>query len=77
MQDDEQTMSADEMDRVVEVLMQNYGRSGSGRASALRLLGAYMVYRKAGYAGLRKFGFSRDSILLYVQKLRDAGLFGS
>jgi len=57
-------------------LMRRYGRSGSGRASALRLLGAYVIYQQDGAGGLRRMGFSRDSIVLYLDKLRDAGLLG-
>ena len=52
--------------------MKRYGRNGSGRASALRLLGAYLVFKTEGSAGLRKHGFSRPSIQLYRDKLADA-----
>ena len=59
---------------VVDRLTRRYGRSGSGRASALRLIGAYVVFQTEGGAGLRRRGFSRDSIQLYRDKLREAGV---
>jgi hypothetical protein len=55
-------------------LIQHYGKSGSGRGSALRLLGAYVIYKERGAAGLRDAGFSRNSIANYIEKLSDAGL---
>jgi hypothetical protein len=58
-------------------LVARFGRSGPGRASALRLLGAYVVYRQEGISGLRRLGFSRDSVLLYLDKMREAGLLHS
>ena len=51
-----------------------YGRSGSGRASTLRLIGAYMILKDEGPAGLRRRGFSRMSIQLYRDKLIEAGI---
>ena len=66
-----------ELKKAAESLMARYGRSGSGRASALRLLGAYVVYKEEGIGGLRRLGFSRDSVLLYLDKMRDAGLLHS
>ncbi len=67
-------VSAEECAFVADCLMRKYGRSGSGRASALRLLGAYLIFKQSGLTGLHRYGFSRDSILLYLEKLRDAGL---
>ena len=58
------------MDKIVA----RYGRSGSGRASALRLIGAYVVFQTEGAAGLRRRGFSRMSIQLYRDKLADANV---
>ena len=55
-------------------LMEKYGRNGSGRASALRLVGVYFLYKQGGYAALRDYGFSRNSIMLYLEKLTDAGV---
>ena len=55
-------------------LTKRYGRSGAGRASMLRLIGAYMIFQTEGGVGLRKRGFSRDSIQLYREKLREAGI---
>jgi len=55
-------------------LIDHYGRSGSGRSSALRLLGAYIIYKERGAAGLRAAGFSRNSITMYLEKLNDVGL---
>ena len=54
--------------------MKHYGRSGSGRGSALRLLGAYIIYKQKGASGLREFGFSRESVAHYIEKLHDVGL---
>ena len=59
---------------VMDCLTQRYGRSGSGRASILRLVGAYMIFQTEGAAGFRKRGFSRDSVQLYREKLREAGV---
>ena len=59
---------------VMDRLIHRYGRSGSGRASALRLIGAYMIFQTEGGAGFRKRGFSRDSVQLYRDRLRDAGV---
>ncbi|HEX5322701.1 MAG TPA: hypothetical protein VFW40_02865 [Capsulimonadaceae bacterium] len=66
--------SSGELKKIADSLMARYGRSGPGRASALRLLGAYVVYKEEGVGGLRRLGFSRDSVLLYLDKMRDAGL---
>ena len=55
-------------------LMDHFGRSGSGRGSSLRLLGAYIIYRNRGVAGLRAMGFSRNSIVNYIEKLHEVGL---
>ena len=55
-------------------LLHRYGRSGSGRASALRLIGAYIIFQTEGGAGFRRRGYSRDSIQLYRDKLYDAGV---
>jgi len=63
-----------ELRLAADSLIERYGRSGSGRACALRLLGAYVVYKEEGIGGLRRLGFSRDSVLLYLDKMRDAGL---
>jgi hypothetical protein len=60
----------DVMDRIVS----KYGRSGSGRASALRLIGAYLVFQLEGPSGFRKRGFSRMSVQLYRDKLNDANV---
>ena len=54
--------------------MDHFGRSGSGRGSSLRLLGAYVIYKKRGAAGLRAVGFSRNSIIHYIEKLNEVGL---
>jgi hypothetical protein len=55
-------------------LIQKYGRSGSGRASVLRLMGTYIIFQTEGGAGFRKRGYSRDSIQLYRDKLYEAGV---
>jgi hypothetical protein len=55
-------------------LTRRYGRSGSGRASVLRLIGAYMIFKTEGGSGFRKRGYSRDSIQLYRDKLLEAGV---
>jgi hypothetical protein len=62
------------LDEVYDKLAARYGRSGSGRASTLRLIGAYMILCSEGPAGLRRRGFSRMSIQLYRDKLVDAGV---
>ncbi|MDR3707294.1 MAG: hypothetical protein P4L33_03260 [Capsulimonadaceae bacterium] len=54
--------------------MEHFGRSGSGRGSALRLLGAYFIYKERGAAGLRAAGFSRNSVVHYIEKLHEVGL---
>jgi hypothetical protein len=59
---------------VMDRIMTRYGRSGSGRASALRLIGVYVVLQMEGAAGLRRRGFSRMSIQLYREKLADANV---
>jgi hypothetical protein len=64
----------EDLKKVADSLMARFGGSGSGRASALRLLGAYVVYKEEGAGGLRRLGFSRDSVLLYLEKMRAAGL---
>ena len=69
-----QTKDESELIQVTDKLMRAYGRSGSGRASALRLISVYFLYRQTGYAGLRRYGFSRGSIALYMEKLREAGV---
>ena len=75
MSDVSKPLNADsELKKVADSLMARFGGSGSGRASALRLLGAYVVYKTEGAGGLRRLGFSRDSVLLYLEKMRDAGL---
>ncbi len=58
----------------MDCLTQRYGRSGSGRGSVLRLLGAYLILQTEGGAGLRRRGYSRDSIQLYRDKLVEAGV---
>jgi hypothetical protein len=65
---------SDEIAEVMDRLILHYGRSGSGRASVLRLIGAYILFQSEGGAGLRRRGFSRDSIRLYRDKLHDAGV---
>ena len=64
----------EEFTAVADLIMQRYGQSGSGRASALRLIGAYLILQTEGPRGLRQRGFSRDSIQLYRDKLREAGI---
>ena len=66
--------SPNEILAVMDKIIARYGRSGSGRASALRLIGAYVVFQSEGAAGLRRRGFSRMSIQLYRDKLADAGI---
>ncbi len=68
---------SDQWSAAAEKLMKKYGASGSGRASALRLVGVYFLYRQGGYAMLRRYGFSRNSIQLYIEKLRDAGVLNA
>ncbi len=63
-----------ELSDAIERIVRMYGRSGSGRASALRLIGAYVIFQTEGPAGFRKRGFSRMSIQLYRDKLNDAGV---
>jgi hypothetical protein len=67
-------IDAQEMVDVMDRIMQRYGRSGSGRASALRLIGAYVILQLEGPPGLRRRGLSRMSIQLYRDKLADAGV---
>ncbi|BDI31441.1 hypothetical protein CCAX7_34920 [Capsulimonas corticalis] len=61
----------DDILSAVDKIIGKYGRSGSGRASALRLIGAYVIIETEGISGLRKRGFSRGSIQLYLEKLHD------
>jgi hypothetical protein len=63
-----------EIRNAADRLMDHFGKSGSGRGSALRLLGAFLIYRQRGIAGLRSAGFSRDSINNYIEKLIEVGL---
>jgi len=67
-------ISPSEILDVMDKIVARYGRSGSGRASALRLIGAYVVFQAEGAAGLRRRGFSRMSIQLYREKLADANI---
>ena len=67
-------LEADELGEAIERILKMYGRSGSGRASALRLIGAFVIFQTEGPAGFRKRGFSRMSIQLYRDKLNDAGV---
>jgi len=67
-------LDAGELSEAIERIVKMYGRSGSGRASALRLVGAYVIFQTEGPAGFRKRGFSRMSIQLYRDKLNDAGV---
>ncbi len=67
-------VTADQWSEAADKLMEKYGRNGSGRASALRLVGVYFLYKQGGYAALRNYGFSRNSITLYLEKLADAGV---
>lgn len=67
-------VSQSEILDVMDKIVARYGRSGSGRASALRLIGAFVVFQAEGAAGLRRRGFSRMSIQLYRDKLADAGV---
>jgi len=67
-------VTTEQWNAAADKLMNKYGRNGSGRASALRLVGVYFIYRQGGYAALRQYGFSRNSILLYLEKLTDAGV---
>lgn len=67
-------ISESEMTDIIDRIMQVYGRSGSGRASALRLIGAYVILQLEGSSGLRRRGFSRMSIQLYRDKLNEAGI---
>jgi hypothetical protein len=64
----------DALSRATDILMEHYGHNGSGRGSALRLLGVYVIYKSRGAAGLRAAGFSRNSITMYIEKLHDVGL---
>jgi hypothetical protein len=68
------TSSPDVVVAAADKLMDKYGKNGSGRASALRLVGVYILYRQGGYAALRNYGFSRQSIQMYLEKLTDAGV---
>ena len=68
------SVSHSEIVEVMDRIAARYGRSGSGRASTLRLLGAYLVLQMEGSAGLRRRGFSRMSIQLYREKLADANV---
>lgn len=77
MTDDTDEESFGDLKKAADSLIARFGRSGPGRASALRLLGAYVVYRQEGISGLRRLGFSRDSVLLYLDKMREAGLLQS
>jgi hypothetical protein len=67
-------ISLEDFSEVTARIMKKYGRNGSGRASALRLLGAYLIFKTEGSAGFRKHGFSRPSIQLYRDKLADANV---
>lgn len=67
-------VSDNEILQVMDRIVARYGRSGSGRASALRLIGAYVLFQTEGAAGFRKRGFSRMSVQLYREKLADAGV---
>lgn len=40
----------------------------------MRLLTAYLIYRRRGSAGLRDAGFSRNSVMHYLEKLHEVGL---
>ncbi len=62
------------MTSVVDNIMARYGRSGSGRASALRLIGVYVILKLEGPPGLRRRGFSRMSIQMYRDKLNDSNV---
>jgi hypothetical protein len=77
MTDQQSFVTAEQWADVADKLMRKYGRNGSGRASALRLVGVYFLYRQGGYAALKKYGFSRNSIQLYLEKLTDAGVLSA
>jgi len=70
-------VTAEQWTAAADRLMRKYGRNGSGRASALRLVGVYFIYKQGGHAALRQYGFSRNSITLYLERLADAGLLES
>ena len=65
---------SDDFSAVVDMIMAKYGRTGSGRASALRLIGAYLIFKNEGPGGFRQRGFNRMSLQLYREKLRDANI---
>jgi hypothetical protein len=71
------TITNEQWSRAAEKLMQKYGRNGSGRASALRLVGVYFIYKQGGFTALRQYGFSRNSIQMYLEKLSDAGVLST
>lgn len=71
---DQGDVSERELIDVMDKIVARYGRSGSGRASALRLIGAYLVFQLEGAGGFRKRGFSRLSVQLYRDKLADANV---